>query len=222
MSSSSLEVPRRPRPEKRSRAWRILTIVAALLLVALWVVWYLRSPDDLPTSARTAEGKAVVGQEVYVGMLAVGDGFERTLHISDVTVEVETNGEVEVSPKLCPGGSLSVTTDASGWCPELEDVEGADLTAGDSIVLVVSAAEPAEVEIGRIEVSFREGIRSGTKAAGLEGASLTFAEHDPATVEETPDSEGELGERPGGDDEEPNDDRRDKDDKQREREGRNA
>ncbi|KAA1426644.1 hypothetical protein [Nocardioides antri] len=218
MSSSSLEVPRRSQPAKRSKMWRIAAIVGAVILVVGWVVWFLRTPDDLPTTDRTAEAKGVVGQEVYVGMLAVGDDFGRTLTISEVAVDVEADGDVEVTPQVCHDGSLSVTTDASGWCPELVDPEDAEFSDGDSIVLVVSADQPATVEIGRIEISFREGIRSGTKEAGLEGATLSFADHTPGTVEETPEPDDETGDRPGDDEQdEPKDEKKKKD-----RQGENA
>ena len=65
----------------------------------------------------------------------------------------------------------------------------------------------------RIEISFREGIQWGTKEAGLAGATLTFADHDPgAVVEESLEPEEDTGDRPGDDDgEEPKDDRRKKD-----------
>lgn len=197
MSSSSLEVHRRPRPAQRSRWWRIAAVVGAILLVIGWLVWFLRTPEDLPVSSRTADGGGVVGQEVYVGMFAVGDGFDRSIEISEVEVDVDADADVEVTPKLCRDGSLGVTTDASGWCPELIDPEGEKLDDGDSIVLVVTADEPTEVRIGRLRISFRDGIRWGTKDAGLEGATLTFADHTPGTVpQET--AEDTTTERPQG------------------------
>lgn len=194
MSSSSLEVPRRQRPAKRSKLWRILVVLAILAVAVGWAIWFVRTPDDLPTSSGTVEDAGVVDQGLYVGMFAVGDGFDRTLEISEVTVEVEADGDVEVQPQLCRGGTISVTTDAEKFCTELVDVEGADFSEGDSIVLLVSASEATEVEIGRIEISFREGIRWGTKEAGIEGATLTFADHTPGTVEEPEDTTSERPE----------------------------
>jgi hypothetical protein len=196
MSSSSLEVPRRPQPAKRSKLWRILAVAGAVLLVVVWILWYLRTPDDLPLTDRSAEGTGVVDQPVYIGMFAVGEGFDRTIKISDISVDVDADGDVEVTPQLCRDGSLSVTTDASGWCPDLADPEGAEFDAGDSIVLVVTASEATEVTIGRLEISFREGIRWGTKDAGFEGATLTFADHTPGTVDESDDSSDTPSPRP--------------------------
>jgi len=187
MSSSSLEVPRRQKPEKRSKLWRILVILATLAIAVGWLIWFLRTPDDLPTTDRSADGAGVVDQPLYVGMFAVGDGFDRTITITDIEVDVEADGDVEVTPQLCRDGSLSVTTDPSGWCPELEDPKDQEFTAGDSIVLVVTASEPADVEIDRLRISFRDGIRWGDKDAGLEGATLSFADHQPGTVVEEPE-----------------------------------
>lgn len=183
-------------------------MVGTVALVVTWILWYVRTPDGLPTTPRAADGAAVVGQELSVGMFAVGDDFDRTLAVSGVSVDVESDADVEVTPKICRGGTVSVTTDAERFCPELEDVEGADFSDGDSIVLVVSASEPTDVEIGRIEISFREGLQWGTKEAGLEGATLSFADHDPGTVEESPETDESSGDRPGDDED---DEQRDKD-----------
>src|SRR5436190_3753806 len=170
MSSSPLEVPRRRRRAKRSKVWRIVAVVGIVALVVGWVIWFLRTPDGLPTSSRTADGTGVVDQDVYVGMFAVGDDFDRTLRISDITVPVDSDGDVDVEPKICRGGTISVTSDAERFCGTLEDPDGADFSDGDSIVLVVSASEPAEATIGRIEISFRDGIRLATEEAGRDGA----------------------------------------------------
>jgi len=195
MSSSSLQVPRRSQPAKRARTWRFIAAAGVVILAVGWLIWFLRTPDDLPTSNRTAEGNGVVGQDVYVGMFAVGSRFDRTLVISEVKVDVKADGDVDVEPKICRGGTISVTTDATRFCSELEDPEGAEFSDGDSIVLVVSASAPDEVSIGRIEIFFREGIRWGNKEAGLKGATLTFADHTPGTVDENDDGDNTT-ERP--------------------------
>lgn len=221
MSSSSLEVPRRQRTEKRSKLWRVLIIVATVAVAVGWLVWFLRTPGDLPTSSGSVDDAGVVGQELYIGMVAVGDDFDRTITISEVDVDVTADGEVDVEPRLCRGGSLSVTTDAAPFCPGLDDVDGAEFSDGDSIVLVVSAAEPTEVEIGQIEISFREGIKWGTKPAGIDGATLSFVEHDPGIVEEDPEPEDPTSQRPDQDDEKDRDNNRDKD-RKKDREGGTA
>ena len=86
-------------------------------------------------------------------------------------------------------------------------------------MLVVSAAEPTEVEIGQVEISFREGIKWGTKPAGIDGATLSFVDHDPAPVEEDTEADDPTSERPGQDDEKDRDKNRDK---KKDREGGTA
>jgi hypothetical protein len=63
-------------------------------------------------------------------------------------------------------------------------------------VLAVTSSTATEVEIGRIDVSFRDGVRWGTEEAGLEGATLTFVDHAPGTVEEETEPEDSTSERP--------------------------
>ena len=219
MSSSSLEVPRRQQPEKRSKLWRIFIILATLGVAVGWLVWFLRTPEDLPTESGRVTDSGVVDQTVYVGMFAVGDDFDRTIRISEVSVDVSPEDGVEVTPLICRGGSLSFTTDAETFCPELDEPEDAEFSSGDSIVLAVTSSTATEVEIGRIEVSFRDGIRWGTKEAGLEGATLTFADHAPGTVEEETEPEDSTSERPEQAD--PKDDKDKKKGKKNE-EGNNA
>jgi len=216
MSSGSLEVSRRQHPEKRSKLWRILIILATLGVAVGWLVWFLRTPEDLPTESGRVTDSGVVDQTVYVGMLAVGDDFDRTIRISEISVDVNPEDGVEVVPLICRGGSLSVTTDAESFCPELDDPEDAEFSGGDAIVLAVTASTATEVEIGRIEVSFRDGIRWGTKEAGLEGATLTFVDHAPGTVEDETEPEDSTSERPEQDD--PKDDKKGKE----KEEGNNA
>ncbi|WP_183094253.1 hypothetical protein [Nocardioides stalactiti] len=184
MVSSSLEVSRkRPRRAKRSKWRRYLAILAAVALAVGWAVWFVRTPNDLPISSQRVDDRGVVGQDKYISMLAVGDGFERTLQVSEVQVDVGSDGEVSVEPLVCSGGSFSVTTDASMFCSDLREATDFEFTAGDSIILRVSAAEPTVVEIGRIAIAFREGVRMATKEAGIAGVTLDFAAHDPADVE---------------------------------------
>ena len=218
MTSSSLEVPRRQKPEKRSKLWRIVVILATLAVAVGWLVWFLRTPDDLPTADGRVTESGVVDQTVYIGMFAVGDGFDRTIRISEISVDVSSDEDVEVTPLICQGGSLSFTTDADSFCPELDKPDDTDFSDGDSIVLAVTSSAATEVTIGRLEISFRDGIRWGTKEAGIEGATLTFADHDPGTVDETePEPEDPNIERPEGDDPDKSGDKKDNKDRDKEK-----
>ena len=218
MSSSSLEVPRRQRPEKRSKLWRILVILATLAVAVGWLVWFLRTPDDLPTSTAIVEGRR--GRRPGPSTSACSpsattstgrSGSPRSRSTS--TPDDERRGHAADLPRrqpqlhhrrrqLLPRARRRRRTPSS--------------PSGDSIVLVVTASEPTEVEIGRIEISFRDGIRWGTKEAGIDGATLTFADHEPGTVEEDTEPEDPTSERPEQDD--PKD--RDKDKKKKEQERR--
>ncbi len=212
MSSSSLEVPRRQRPEKRSKLWRIVVVLATVAVAVGWLIWFLRTPDDLPTESGRVTESGVVDQTVYVGMFVVGDDFDRTIRISEISVDVTPGDDVEVTPLICRGGTVSFTTDADSFCPELDDVDDAEFSSGDSIVLAVTASEPNVVDVGRLEISFRDGIRWGTKDAGIDGATLTFADHDPGTVDET-EPEDTTTDRPESDPSDKKDKKKDRDKK---------
>lgn len=192
-------MPRRSEPSKRSRLWWVLTVIGIFFLAVGWAVWFLRTPDGLSTTRRTVEGNGVVGEDLYVGMWAVGDNFDRTIKITDIDVDVDADGDVTVEPKLCTGGTISVTTDAESFCTGLVDADGAEFTSGDSIVLVVTAAEPTTVMLGRLSVSYRDGIRWATRSAGLAGATLVFAEGDPGVAPSDSSSDSQPSERPSGD-----------------------
>ena len=129
MSSSSLEVPRRQQPEKRSKLWRILVILATLAVAVGWldlVPSYARRPADGEPIRRP--NRASSTRTVYVGMFAVGDDFDRTIRISEISVDVSPEDGVEVTPLICRGGSLSFTTDADSFCPELDEPDDAEFS----------------------------------------------------------------------------------------------
>ena len=61
-------------------------------------------------------------------MFAVGDDFDRTIRISEISVDVSPDDDVEVTPLICRGGSLSFTTDADSFCPELDEPDDAEFS----------------------------------------------------------------------------------------------
>ena len=91
MTSSSLEVPRRRQPEKRSRLWRLLVVAATLAVAVGWLVWFLRTPADLPTSDESAEGSEDVPLEV---LLSHPTGFLEAMmgEIRGPRIEIATQG----------------------------------------------------------------------------------------------------------------------------------
>ncbi|MEZ0580464.1 hypothetical protein [Nocardioides sp. MH1] len=200
MSSRSLEMPQRAKRAQRSRLPWILTVLAIIALAIGWAVWYVRTPGGLSTSDRTVEDSGVVGQTLYIKMYGVGDDFDRTLRLTDVSIDVSPSDGVEAKAMVCVDGSISVTTDPTGQCKKLEDAEDAEFSDNDSIVLAVTASQAGTVEIGQLDVSFRDGIKWGSDRAGIAGAELTFAESTPGTVDDSSSTDGDTGERPGQDD----------------------
>jgi hypothetical protein len=174
-SDAALTPPRLPRPAQRSRTLRIAGIVAAALLLGGWLVWYVVAPDDLATSEKTASASGVAGTPVYVGMFTAPAGFDRSLHLSGVKVHTEASAEVDVTPLLCVGATVGVTTAPERFCEEVVNPEGRTLGAGDSIIVEVTADGAAEAHVERIDLAFREGLRWSTQPAGISGADVTIA-----------------------------------------------
>jgi hypothetical protein len=152
-----------------------VVIVAVVVVVVGWLVWFLRSPGALPTSDRTVDAAGVVGTPLYVGVFTAPGDFDRTLHVSGVKVHTDSSADMSVTPLLCHGGSLNgVTTAPEPFCDELVDPEGEDLTDGDSVVLKIEAEQPVDASIDRIEIGFRQDIRSATEPAGVAGVDVTL------------------------------------------------
>jgi hypothetical protein len=213
---SSLEVPRRPRRAGRSRLWRVVAVVAAVVLVAGWIVWYVLTPDDLPVQGRRAEAAGVAGTPVYVGVFTMPDG-DRTIHVSAVDVPVAQGDglSVAVEPVVCRGGSIGVTTVPEDFCEEVVDGADGELGSGDSVALRLVAETPGTVSVDRISISFRDGIRWGTQDVGIAGVTASFADAPapaPEVSEEEPADEG-AGERPDGDEQPGGTDDRDRPEK---------
>lgn len=167
--------PRAPDP-RRARLLRISLIAAAVLLPLAWAVWYVTSPEDLPVDDREVYADGSTTSPVYVGMFHAPDDFDRTLHVSDVEVPAAApaSTDYDVTPLLCRGGAVGVTSDPERFCDALEAPDGQELGSGDSILVEVSAPAPTEITIERVEVSFRELLSWGTKEAGIARATVTI------------------------------------------------
>lgn len=147
------------------------------LLVVGWIAWFVLTPADLPTSDDEVSAAGVAGTPVYVGMFTAPGDFERRLHLSGVKVHTEASAELKVTPLLCTGASIGVTTAPDRFCEELGDPEGGTLGAGDSIVIEIAAEAPVEAHVDRIEIAYREGPRWSTQPAGVSGADVTIGAH---------------------------------------------
>jgi hypothetical protein len=152
---------------RRRSPW--LARVAALVgvaVVAAVVAHVTTNPEELPTSDDLVTATTPVGQPVYLGVFRADAGFGRTLDVSGVKVFAESTVPVTITPHLCRGGSLGVTTDPELFCEELLDTEGVTMTAGDEIVLEVSSDQPGTVGIERIRVAYRDRLQWATQFAG--------------------------------------------------------
>lgn len=169
-----LRAPGLPRPSLQSKGWRWALVAAALLLLVGWLVWYARTPEDLPTSDRTVNASGVVGAPLYVGMFTPGKDFDRTIRVAGVKVHSSANEKISVTPLLCRRGAIGVTTAPDQFCSEMVDPKGEQFVAGDSIVLKIDSDKPALAIIDRIRIAYREDIRWGTQSAGNHQAIVSL------------------------------------------------
>lgn len=140
--------------------------LVGLVVVATAVGYVTTHPEDLPTTREPVTASTPVGQPVYVGVFHANADFGRTLEISGIKVFAESTVPVEITPRLCRGGSLGVTSEPEVFCAELVDTENATMTAGDEVVLEVTADEPGVVAVDRIQVAYRDGLQWATQLAG--------------------------------------------------------
>lgn len=146
-----------------------LLIGGVVLLVAAAVLtwWRAGAPEPLPVSDELVPASTKVGAPVYVGVFTAGSGFDRTLRLSGVKIHATSNtSQLTLTPLLCRGGSLNVTTDPDVFCPELLDPEGQDFTSGDGIVVRVTGAVPGVAVVDPVRLAFRENLHWDTLEAG--------------------------------------------------------
>lgn len=157
-----------PTPLQVRRGPRAGLLVRALLaaVTLAFVVWFTTSPADLPVSDVEVTASTPVDTAVYLGVFTPGPDFDRELHLSGVKVHTTANTALTVTPLLCVGGTVGVTTEPERFCPELVDPEGRTLQEGDAIVLAVTSGLPAIAVIDRVRLGFREGLQWGTLEAG--------------------------------------------------------
>lgn len=151
------------RPGRLPRWWRIPTAALVVLLGAGLLVWWMRSPQDLPVDADGVSTTTKVGGTVYVGLLA-GNDTRRSLTIRGVELGDGAEGAT-VEALVCRGGRVTVTTNAEPFCEEVLDAEGAGLDLpADQLMVSVTAHEPVTVTLEGLEVTFREGLQWGSQS----------------------------------------------------------
>lgn len=159
-SSHPLRVRHRPR-------WpvRVAEVLGLAVFVAV-VVQVTTHPAELPLSERVVTASTPVGRPVYLGVFQANADFDRTIDISGVKVFAVSTVPVTITPHLCRGGALGVTSDPDPFCAELVTTEGASMTAGDQVMLEVTADAPGVVTIERVQVAYRDRLQWATQPAG--------------------------------------------------------
>ena len=151
-------------PSRRGlRVTAYVVVVAVLLGVVGWVSTH---PDSLPTSSSRVRASTPVGEPVFIGVFAATAGFDRSLHISGVRVFATSTNEVTITPHVCSGGSINVTTTPDAFCSTFGPTEGATFDPGDAIVLEVVGDAPGVVAVDRVRIAYRDGLQWGTQDAG--------------------------------------------------------
>ena len=158
-----------PRPEqlrvRRSPSAWLLWLVLAVAVVAL-AGWYATHPNPLPTEETPVLASTPVGEPVYVGVLTPDADTDRSVHIRGIDVDPVGEMPVSVIGLVCQGGAVAVTSDPETFCTRLVEAEGASVGPGDVLVLRIVGELAGEVDLGRVQVSFREGLQWGTDDAG--------------------------------------------------------
>jgi len=150
---------------RRTRAGKLLWLVLVLAVGAV-AAWYATHPSPLPTTTTAVTASTPVGEPVYVGVLSPTDGSGRTVHIRGIDVDPVGAVPLGVDGKVCKGGALAVTSDPEAFCTRLVDAEGASVGPGDVLVLEISGQTAGEVDLGRVRVTYRDGLQWGSDEAG--------------------------------------------------------
>ena len=136
------------------------------MVFAVLVGYVTTHPDELPTSDEVVTGSTPVGRPVYLGVFQTGASFDRSLDLSGVKVFAESTVPVTITPHLCRGGSLGVTSEPEPFCTELVGTEGTTVSAGDQVVLEVSGDQAGIVRIERVRLAYRDRLQWATHFAG--------------------------------------------------------
>ena len=145
------------RPRRLPRWWWVPVGVLGLVLLG----WWMTHPQGLPTDGDGATTTTKAGRPVFVGLTS-GDEAQRSLTIRGVQLGDGAKGAT-VEALVCRGGRITVTANASPFCEELVDADGAELDLpGDQLLVSVTGDEATRVSLDDLEVSFREGLQWGS------------------------------------------------------------
>jgi hypothetical protein len=149
---------------RRSRRGLVLLWLVVVVIAGAFGAWYVTHPRSLPTPDDPLEVSVPLGERIYVGVYDPAADDDRTLHLGEVSVEVQ--GEAVVAVQVCREGAISETTEPETFCSALEDAANATVEPGDSLVLEILEDQAGEATIGPVQVSFREGLQWDTQPVG--------------------------------------------------------
>ena len=167
MTSVTPEQPGRGALAVAPRRWVQPAVYAVAVGVLVAVTgWVSTHPDSLPTSRTRVVASTPITEPVFIGVFDTPAGFDRDLHIAGVHVSATSTVDVTITPHVCHGGSLSVTTTPDTFCASLGPTEDAALDEGDEVVLEVVGDAPGVVDIDRVRIAYRDGLQWATQEAG--------------------------------------------------------
>ncbi len=137
-----------------------------IVVVGAVAAWYATHPGPLPTTTTTVTASTPVGVPVFVGVLTPTEESGRTVVVRGLDVDPVTDLAVSVDWKVCKGGALAVTSEPETFCTSLVDAEGASVGPGDTLVLEIYGDTAGEVDLGRVRVTYREGLQWGSHETG--------------------------------------------------------
>jgi len=104
---------------ERSRRGLVLLWIAAFAVVIAFGAWFVTHPAPLPVPEQPVAVEVPLGEAVYVGVYDPAADGDRTLHISEVSIEVD--GAATVVARVCRDGTISVTSQPEEFCSTVTD-----------------------------------------------------------------------------------------------------
>ncbi len=150
---------------RASQTWGLVALMGVVALGSAGT-YYVTTPEPLPSGTGVVTASVPSNQSVYLGVLRLPRDFDRSLQVQGVQVEVTATSEVAVLPLLCLGGDIDVTTSPTTRCDDVVDPVGEELGSGDTLVLQVTGDGATVAVVEPVTISFREGLRRGSRVAG--------------------------------------------------------
>ena len=160
---------------------RRLTVILcwALVIPVVAACWWLTHPDAVYPYGNGVGMPLGPGQSGALdsGILAVrGVDYQESASITllDVVPRVtENSADADISLVLCHGGGVGAVlgTDLSGYCSSTSPLPGpaaAFSSPGNQVIVLVTPHQEGVVHIEGFDVTYGDGIRTGTRHGGLD------------------------------------------------------